>query len=416
MTTPRYRPAASLDKIRSQEAAKRAVENLRSIVAKKKATPVGRTYGPFGLQTGGPFQPQAAAFPPVEEAYGGGGGGGGGGGAELLAALGGAPDKGAYVKPFDEAAARAQAAADASSPTIRDAYLRARAAIEAGQGEFASTQSRVAAEAAARQAAGQQAMAQQQAPVLGDLGATFGADTLGSLTGAVGAQAAQQQAGMTETAARQGSLASELAAQQARSSQTRVADSHLGEAGALAAAKGNLNAILNQLGVQRAGAERQFANDAQAYDMQRAQFARADAAQRAQSRSDPMDALNYQLKALELQRGQLELQRGPDPLVALERQVKERQLNAALAPAPGTSAAWKKKAARAAVHSPGAYSYLAALTDANGTKEDALAGMQADLAHWAEDKRGKGQYVIHQGKRVDPAVIRGWLKSYYGGS
>lgn len=390
--SPRSDLAAALDDIRRRVA-------IREVPMKSM---IGATSG--GIQQA----PVAPPLPPVDLAYGG----GGSILAAELAALGGGPDKASYLRPFDEAEARSRAAYGSAVPSITDAYAQLQQRLRGTHGELAATQSRLAGEQAGRLAQGQQQVAQLQAPVLADLGANFGPDTLGSLQGAVQAEAANQRAALAAQGTAQQSLAAELAAQSARSNETRIADSELGKQAALSRAQVNLNDILSQIGVQRAGAERQYANDLTAWEQAQAQ-AQIRAMREARSAADPMDALNYQAKQLAVAKALRDLAPNNDPLLALERAVKERQLRSALTP-PGSSAAWQKAAASRARRSPTTMSYFQALTDTNGSAQEALAGLQADLAHWAEDKKGAGRYVLHQGKRIDPNVVRTWVKQYYG--
>ena len=399
--------AAALDDIRRRVAANRqAADRQRFDALASDPNAAGPSaFGPIGAAR----PPVAPPLAPIQDVYGG----GGSILAAELAALGGGPDRASYLRPFDEAEARTRAAHGAAVPAITDAYAQLVERLKGNQGEMAATQARLSGEQGARLAQGQQQVAQLQAPVLADLGANFGPDTVGSLQGAVQAEAANQRAALAAQGTAQQGLAAELAAQSQRSGDTRIADSELGKQAALSNAQVNLNDILSQIGVQRAGAERQYANDLTAHQQAQAQ-AQIRAMREAQSAADPMDALNYQAKQLAVAKALRDLQpQGVDPLVALERQVKERQLRAALTP-PGSSAAWRKAAASRAKRSPTTMSYFQALTDTNGNAQEAIAGLQADLAHWAEDKKGAGRYVVHQGKRIDPNVVRTWIKQFYG--
>lgn len=396
-SSPRYRPAPTGAALRA--AAKRATYPQQNLATARNLSALIDQ----ALASRVPVAPLPQVYAPTSTAAGS------GLDAEL-AALGGEPQLSTYLRPFDEALARTREAHAAALPTIGAAYDRLKGGLAANQSEFAAVQARVAAEQVARQQQAQQQTAQLQRPVLNDLTSQFGADALGSLTGALGAEAAQQQANLTQQAQRHQSLAAEFAAQQQRSHQTRLADADLAREASVANAGVNLNSILGQIGVQRAGAERQYAGDLNEYQRQAAQLRT-----RAIREDGPDAHLDRQLKVLQLQRQIQELSAPEDPLLALERQVKERQLRSALTPA-GSNPAWLRKAPVLAKRSPSAFAYLSALTDVNETARDALAGLQADLAEWQDDKRGGGKYVVYQGKRISPETIRSWVKLYYGAS
>lgn len=322
----------------------------------------------------------------------------------LAAGAAGSPNKQNYVAPFDEAEKRAREAAAAAVPVITEAYAKLVERLKGNAAEYGATSQRISGEQQARQAQGQEQVRTLNAPALADLGATFGPDALGSLTGAVGAAAAQQQANLTEQGSRQRALAAELAAQQARSGQTRIEDTDLAKTSALAATQGNLNNILGQLGIARAGAERQFAGDLTQWERQREELA----ARAAASGGDPLD---QELKSLRIEEARQKLAGGPDlddvlKQLTIEEKLDKRNpkptrreaLEAALAkPQPGKGRA------------KGLFEMIVnANTDRKGAYED-LAAFQS--GHDAFDNVKKpGTY---QGARISPSVIRRWLDDWY---
>lgn len=202
----------------------------------------------------------------------------GGGGEDLLgmqlAALGAGPDKAAYLKPFEEAEARARQAHGEALPVIASAYDTLRSKLGAGQQDFAGEQARVASEQQARAAQLSDNVRRLQAPALADVQAQSGGGAAPSLTAGVIAQATQNEANLTDAQRRQGAFLDNLARTSEQSHTSRLTDTHAAQQAASQNASFNLDQILGQLGMQRANAERQYGADVQSHGQERANVMR----------------------------------------------------------------------------------------------------------------------------------------------
>jgi hypothetical protein len=309
-----------------------------------------------------------------------------------LASLGGGPDRNAYVAPFDQAEARAREAHAAAVPTIAGQY----ADMTRGLGDTQRAQQAQAQQTQANQAAAmasqQQLLQKLQAPVLADLQAQGGQAAVGSLTGALQASMAAGQAGVGAAGAAQQQLSQNLANAQQQSYDSRIQDARLAEEAAQGNASQNLNSILNQIGVQRAGAERQYGDDVQRLhaqrqqiDLQLAQLQDAGRAS-AQQAMDPARQLN-QLQATD-QLAAYQQQRNAPPVYQLLD-------------------TWRQD-------NPSATSLLESVYGQSDDQNEAYS-ILAEMAR-SQAKQFGGQFIKYDGKRISVQWIKAKLDELYGGA
>jgi hypothetical protein len=300
---------------------------------------------------------------------------------QALAALGGGPDRNAYLAPFDAATSRANEAHSAALPVIAQQYDALRQQLGANQQGY---QGQVAATQAAQQQgmqANQSLLQNLQAPVLADLQRQGGQAAVGSLTGALQAQMAAGQAGVQGAGMAQQQLSQNLANAGNQSFNSRLEDSRLAETAASGNASANLNSILNQIGLQRAGAEQQYNSAAQQF---------------AQARS------GLQLKALEAKQAQAQGQDDPLRMLQLQKAMLENTKLEQELNGPDTSAADALQAWHLDIseRSPVAYDYL---TQVMGESES----LAQALARINRDAKG-GTKIRYGGKSLDAATLRQW--------
>lgn len=185
-----------------------------------------------------------------------------------MAALGPAPDMSGYVRPYDEATQRAKDAYAASTPVINQLADELKTKLAGSRAEAAQ---QGADSLAAMRAANAQVLGNTQAmngQVLADIAAQGGQIQQGAPTSAAQAMAQALQSNL----ASQGSNYERSAQALTQARDASVADRLNGvegmRANSLSNAQVNLDSILNQLGIGRANAERQYQGDLSNYQQQ----------------------------------------------------------------------------------------------------------------------------------------------------
>lgn len=161
-----------------------------------------------------------------------------------------------YVRPFDEAAAGAQAAYKAAVPAIDQQYADLIAQLKGGAADMTG--------ALARQRA---AMVAQMAASKGEMDG-FAAQQLASphvtdpmLRSAAEDEVVARQAAQAQSADARLALADRFAEIQRQGSDARISDAGLAKAAAQSNAAVNLQQMLGRIGVERSGAQAQFRKD-----------------------------------------------------------------------------------------------------------------------------------------------------------
>lgn len=325
----------------------------------------GVDYGPGSLAAlaAGPADPFAATRTALQRA---------------LSYLGGGPDRNAYIAPFDQAAQRAQDAYNAAVPNIAQQYAQLTSGLSQHEQDY---QAQAAATQQAQRAAvdsQQQLLQRLQAPVAADLAAQGGNAAVGSLTGAVQAAMAAGQANLGQQGLAQQQLSQNLQNAQRQSYDSRIQDTQVAQQAAQGNASANLNSILNQIGLQRANAEKQYAADAQGFQGQRQQIELqlAQLQDQAAQQSDPLAALQRQAQALQLQNTIHGYTSGQVTPITYLQQTRGQQFP--------VSVDW--------------------LSDAFAGNKGDLDSVLVAINH-AADKNGQIKY---KGKRLDANTLRNW--------
>lgn len=310
---------------------------------------------------------------------------------QVLASLGGGPDRAAYTAPFDAAAQRANAAFQAAVPQIGAGYERLRGELGTAQAGADQTATQAQAAMAAQQAALRGQMGQLTAPVLADL-ARNGGPAIGGLTGAMAAQVGTQQAQLAQQGAAQTQLSQNLQQAGQASYNSRVADSRLAEQAAKANSSNTLAQVIARLDQQRAAALQAYSQDAQRGQAQRASLImqKAELADRASERQAEL----AERRSIEQERRN-DPRRRLDDLQAMDAlSGYERARN--LPPVNVRFSEWSKT-------SPVATSVLQEIFKGSEDLDDAYEVLKAMEA---KQKRKDGK-VKFQGKRIDV----NWLKA-----
>lgn len=295
---------------------------------------------------------------------------------QALASLGGGPDRNAYIAPFDQATQRANEAYAQATPNIAATYDTLRQQLGAHQQDYQAQAQQTQANQAASAQSIQDLLAKLQAPVAADLQAQGGQAAVGSLTGGLQASMAAGQAGIGNAAAAQQQLSQNLSNAGNQSFNNRIEDTRVAEQGAQGNASANLNSILNQIGLQKAGAEGQYNSAAQQFAQQRSGL-ELQALQAKQGQDDPLAALQLQKAALENQKLQNDL--SPDTTAQDALQQWHLQISA---------------------QSPVAYDYLSGVLGNSDSLAQALAQINRDA-------KG-GDKIKYGGKSLDAATLRQW--------
>lgn len=298
------------------------------------------------------------------------------------------PDLQSYVGPYDRGADVAQDTYDQARPVIENIYRDLGQAVERRQGEAAAEGERVRQRAADEQAALRaQSTALTTPTALGEsMGGTPGAE----------AQAEADRALLSLQQADQAQLSQSMQASDNALSESARRDASAMRSGSLANASNNLEQILGQLNIGRAGAEQQYNKD-----VQQTQLANTDARNQHAMMSHQMkaDALQQAQQAEDLWREQNE--RRASASMTSGRMQWEQNLDSRLQKNPMASEAM-----------------LSVIEGAGeGPRGKARALRMVDEMF----PKGRPQKVTHPetgeemfgGKRLNPGVIRNWILEYY---
>lgn len=296
-----------------------------------------------------------------------------------LAALGGGPDRSAYVAPFEAAEQRARQAHGEALPQIAATYDQLRANLGQSQQVVDRDAGQAREQMAAVQGALQGQIATNAAPILADLASQGNTPALGGLLGAAQAQVGTGQAQLAQQAATQQQLSGNMQAASTASHQSRLADSQLAQGAATSSSQNTLNAVLAQLDAKKAQALQQYAQDAQQHGSAVART-RLEAAERDAERNDPMAQLDLEMKRLDLEDRKAEL---ADRQAGVTGNRYTTQLN--------------DFQIQTAEKNPVAWSLLTELVTAGGEAGTPLPTVIANIRA-KQDKNGK---IVHNGKRID---------------
>lgn len=306
-----------------------------------------------------------------------------------LAALGGGPDRGAYVAPFDAAASRARGAHEQSLPAIAQAYAQLRGNMEATQGTMNQHADQARGAIDQRAAATQQQMQQMTAPVLADL-ASQGGPAIGGLMGAAQAQVGTQQAQLAQQAGTQQQLQANLAQAAQATHNSRIQDSGLAETSAKATAGNTLNQVLAQLDAKKAQALQAYAADAASHGSKVASL-RMQALERDEARAEKQAALDDPARQIDLDLKRLDLE---DRRMEVEDRMSAREAGAGGGNRYSTQLSdWQM---RTAEKNPVAYSLLSELVTAGGKDGTPTPTVIANIR-----ARSKGGKIDYEGKKID---------------
>lgn len=308
-----------------------------------------------------------------------------------MAMMGGggpAPDRAAYVQPFDDAEARSRETFTQAQGTIGSQYDALKAALGANHAQAQGVQQRLGDERLAQYAAAAAQIGELNSDVLRDIQLQGGGNA-----GAVTAEIGNREAEMRAQQARQQGLADEMAQSRQRSHDTRLADSDLLRQSALADAQNNLNSILNQIGVGRAQAERQYTNDAQDY-------ARSQASARLSAVKEAMSQADDEAKAAEK--------------FETERQKILKSIESS--PYDEFMAGYADRAARF----PKSVQVFESITNAaKGKGQMGLAQALRILGDHSKDISSGNYHLDYDDpesrirNRINPTVLENWLRAYY---
>lgn len=244
-----------------------------------------------------------------------------------LSALGGGPDRSAYVMPFDAAEQRARQAHAEAVPAIAANYDRMRS--ELGQSQQVVDRD---ANAARQNMAGTNAALQQQiqqfaAPILADLASQGNTPALGGLLGGAQAQIGTGQAQLAQQAATQQQLSGNMQAASTQAYNSRLQDSQLAQQAATASSGNTLNSVLARLDQQKAQAMQQYAQDAQSHGSAVAR-ARMEALERQEAANDPLKQIELELRRADLEDRRMDLdeRRNPGQANRYQTQLRDWQL------------------------------------------------------------------------------------------
>lgn len=326
--------------------------------------------------------PRMAGGPPPMADLGGGGMSGEEWLSMALSALGGGPDRAAYVAPFDAAEQRARAANAQALPQIAQTYDQMRAGLGQSQQVVDRDAGQAREQMAAVQAAVQQQMQQGAGTVMADLASQGGTPALGGLLGAAQAQIGTGQAQLAQQAGTQQQLSGNMQAASTASYQSRLADSQLAQGAATSSANTTLNQVLAQLDSKKAQALQQYSQDAQQYGSRVAQT-KLQAAERAAEQADPMRQLDLEMRRMDVDDRRAEL--------------AERQAGGGATGPNKYSTQLRDFQMQTAEKNPVAWSLLTEMLTAGGKDGTPLPTVVANIRARA-DKNNK---IVHNGKRID---------------
>lgn len=291
-----------------------------------------------------------------------------------------APDLGSYVRPYDDASAGVTAMHGQVRPQIDSQYAALAAALQerVGAGQVRNEQTAGQLAAALQAAQGTSAAnwrgSEQSLAAHGALG-------VGNIAGAAEAEQQAAQSQLAAQFAAQQSLAANVGASNNESNQARVSEADMAKQAALANADTNMQAALAKIGMGRADAESQYAQDAASTSQANARLQQ------------------------EYAQGQWENQMATEQATREDRAARQQLWNENLSQ-PGES--FLARAPQLRQEMPAAYSGLMDILSANaegGTLASAMAMIDDDsMADLGEDEKSR---------------LAQWLKEYYadqGGS
>lgn len=305
-----------------------------------------------------------------------------------LSALGGGPDRAAYVAPFDAAEQRARAANAQALPAIAQTYGQMRSELGTDQAVVDRDAGQARQQMAAVQAALQSQIQQYAAPVLADLASQGNTPALGGLLGAAQAQVGTGQAALAANAATQQQLSGNMQAATTASYQSRLADSQLAEGAATSSANNTLNQVLAQLDQRKAQALQQYAADAQQYGSSVART-KLEAAERAEKQNDPMAQLDLEMRRMDVEDRKADLD-------------ARKTAPVDTAAARGEWEKWHDELSRT---NPVSYDVLYDVMGGNDTYAEAIADLNKRIAN--KEVKTKG------GKQLDATFLRDRLREAY---
>lgn len=325
-----------------------------------------------------------------------------------------APDKGAFLAPYDRAEQATQAAYDAAIPRIEDAYGQLRGRLDNQLGQATSTLQQGQQNRAAQMQMGQDQVAALQAQALRDLQTQAGGQgaALGSLTGAAQAQAGANQATLELMKQQEAQSASQRQASLEGQFADRTAGADTLQTAAKDQAAQNLNAILNQIGLQRSNAEMEYAAMQQNLAQKRASVE----AQMAQSQQPPSQKELLELEKLQLavDKARQDLEQGGSEGGGPAKPLK-------LGPHPDyrNPADFGEVAMDNAAKNGVAWRTFNDIVDHLGPAATRTAAEKL-LFDKISEAKSKGAYlpeldsVVIEGRRISLGHLRDWLDKYYG--
>lgn len=170
------------------------------------------------------------------------------------------PNRADYIGPYDEAEASARQAYEAALPAIQGAYGQLRGDLAELHTDTNAQQAIISQQLQQRLGQGAAEVSGMNEAVLADLAAQ---GVIPELMGRTGAEANQQLANVKEQGVSEQAMSDRLAQVSRQSQQSRLSDVGLAESAAQANAATNLEGILQQIGVGRAEAGREYTADSQ---------------------------------------------------------------------------------------------------------------------------------------------------------
>lgn len=298
------------------------------------------------------------------------------------------PNLQSYVGPYDRGAQVAQETYDKARPVIENIYRDLGQAVARRQQEAAGEGARVREAAAAEQAALRGQATALTAP-------TTLAETMGG-TPQAAQQAEADQAFMALQQADQAQLSRSMEASSNEASEAARRDASAMRSGSLANASNNLEQILGQLNIGRAGAEQQYNKD-----VQQTQLANADA-------QNQFAMLQHQMKSEALQQAQ-----------QAEEMWREQNERRAAASTTSGRQMWESNLERRVSENPMASEAMLSILEESGEgprgKARALRMLDSMFPGGRQQKVTDPETgeELFGGKRLRPDVIRNWILEYY---
>lgn len=291
------------------------------------------------------------------------------------------PSRDSYIQPYLDAEAAAREAHTAGRGVIEDATAELNRDLNANQEQFLAER----AEAQEAEALRREFARQQQEEVLAPSGlaAELGVDS----------EIAGEAALLKDLAAQadnsQDSLNENMGDSQAQDFQSRLESAEASKANAFANASNNLQALLSQIGLEKAGAERAYEQDAASVQQANAQ-----------------SKANAQQRYRQFQQEQA------------EQELKFREQQMQLVDEFSTPA-WEAKAPIRRAENPKAYGFTEALIEQvagdqrSSTAKRAVLTMLPRALALAAEPVENDDGTITKGTRFNEAIIRDWIEEYF---